>query len=196
MTKKIGTTLLSLAALMQVACGGKSKKDYVAAFTQQCNTQACIDMYTNAAKNAGVVGPAAAAALPQVAAVGAPTLPGQVTNTSILPASVSDKDVAAQQAKIVSQLQAIVASDAAPVSKPAANNMSVASVGGGSSAGGGSAAASVGVTRLPASDIAAATSPAVLPQLTSSTGVYQPASVDNGSTFAGEPEVVGSGAGR
>lgn len=197
MTKRIVTMLLSVAALFQVACGGKKKNAALAAFQQQCNTQACIDMYTNAAKNAGIVGPAAAASLPQVAAIGAPVLPGQVTNTKLLPASVSDTQVAAQQAKITSQLQAIVAAQPTTTTTPTATTnqtaMQPASTGGMSAA-----SVSIGVTRMPASDVAPASAPGEAPaiQLTSSTGAYQPASVDNGSTLGGESIAVGSGAGR
>lgn len=178
--------VLSLVAL-QVACG-KSKKEKEAMLTEHCDTQACVDMYKNAAKNAGIVGIPAAVGKPQIATPGAPVLPGQVPETAILPASVSDAEIASKQAKIKSALLAINPPAAAPVTST--SNLAPASVANVPNA------ATISVSRLPASQSSEIAPASQQPATFSNPSTYAPASVDNGPAVAADPESFGVGVGR
>ena len=175
MNKKIGTTVMLLLATLQVACGKDKKEKAMEAFTQQCNTQACIDMYKNAATNTQIAGLANAQGLPQVAAPGATVLPGQVPSTTILPASVSAAQVSATTAKIQSQITALNAQQAASTSS---SSMAPASVSSGPSE------VEIGVTRLNSAPVAAAA--------VSNPSSLQPSSV---AAPAPSPAAVASGVG-
>ena len=173
MNKKLGTAIMLILATLQVACGKNKKEKAIEAFTQQCaGQQPCIDMYTRAATNTQIAGLANTSGLPQVAAVGATVQPGQVPNTSVLPASITDAQVKSTAAKIQSQLQSLNAQANAPSTAGPITAASVSSE---------PTQVEVGVTRLssPASATPAASNPSSL-QLSSVAAPAAPEAVESG----------------
>lgn len=143
---RMNVILLSALAVMMTACSDDQK---MKSFWEQCSSDptGCMALYRNAATQAGgssaIVGAAAAAGLPQVAPAGSTPQTGQVPDTSVLPASVSQADVQKRAMQIQQALKQLDQEDSGGAT------FSPASASG--SGGGGSSRVEIGVARLPES---------------------------------------------
>jgi hypothetical protein len=109
MKSKLLTASILILAAMQVAC---SDDDKGLTQAQLCaKNPACWQRYTSPQAVKAIAGPAATAGLPQVAdaSQGTNVQPGQVPSTQIVPASVSNQDIATYANRVNTTLQAMSA---------------------------------------------------------------------------------------
>jgi hypothetical protein len=150
---KLKLIFASGLAIMMTACSDDNK---MKSFWEQCSADptGCMAMYRNAANQAGttaIIGPAAAAGLPQVAAANTTPVDGQVPNTTVLPASISKAEIEARAAQIKQALTKMNLEGSSSASSTVAASTSSTGEGSGfrTASAGGSSQAEIGVTRLP-----------------------------------------------